>query len=329
MRAARRAARSAAPAPSRSQDLTNNPVLQWGLFNAFILAMLALDLVVFHRRPHAVKFKEAIGWTAFWVGLAVLFAIGVYCFRGTKAGTEFVAGYLIEESLSVDNLFVFLLIFRYFKVPQELQHGVLFWGIIGALVMRLGFILAGVALLERFHWLIYGFAAILIVSGIRLWAEKDKEIEPEKNPLTRLARRVFPVTKEFHGPAFFLRRSGGLAATPLFIVLVSLETTDLVFAVDSIPAVLAITRDPFIVYSSNAFAVLGLRSLYFALSGIMQLFHHLHYGLSAILVFVGLKMLLERYWHISTAWSLGIIAGILGLSIVASIIWPEKKGPGA
>jgi tellurite resistance protein TerC len=305
--------------------MTENPALLWGLFNAFIVLMLALDLVVFHRRAHTIQFKEAIGWTIFWVGLAAIFAVGVFYFRGPQAGTEFVAGYLIEESLSVDNLFVFLLLFRYFRVPGELQHGVLFWGIIGALVMRLGFILAGVALLDRFHWLIYVFAAVLIFSGIRLWTEKDKEIDPEKNPLTRLARKLFPVTKDFRGKSFFVREGGKLVATPLFIVLISLETTDLIFAVDSIPAVLAITRDPFIVYSSNAFAVLGLRSLYFALSGVMDLFHHLHYGLSAILVFVGIKMLISSYWKIPTGWSLGVVAGLLIASIIASIIWPEKK----
>ena len=308
--------------------MTENPVLLWGLFNAFIVAMLALDLVVFHRKAHTVKFKEAVVWTICWVGLAGLFAVGVYYFRGAQAGTEFVAGYLIEESLSVDNLFVFLLLFRYFKVPSELQHGVLFWGIIGALVMRLGFILAGVALLDRFHWLIYVFAAILIFSGIRLWVEKDKEVDPEKNPLTQLARRMFPVTKDFRGRSFFVREGGKLVATPLFIVLVSVETTDLIFAVDSIPAVLAITRDPFIVYSSNAFAVLGLRSLYFALSGVMDLFHHLHYGLSAILVFVGIKMLISGYWKIPTGWSLGVVAGLLVASIIASLLWPEKKKDG-
>jgi len=301
----------------------NNTLLWWG-FNAFILSMLVLDLVVFHRRPHAIKFKEAILWTVFWVGLAMIFAVGVFHYRGPQAGTEFITGYLIEESLSVDNLFVFLLIFRYFKVPAQYQHGVLFWGIIGALVMRLGFILAGVALLERFHWLIYVFAGILIFSGVRLWTEKDKEVDPEKNPLTKLARRLFPVTSDYRGNVFFVREAGRIAATPLFIVLVSLETTDLIFAVDSIPAVLAITRDPFIVYSSNAFAVLGLRSLYFALSGVMDLFHHLHYGLSAILVFVGVKMLISSFWKIPTGWSLGVVAALLILSIVASIVWPER-----
>jgi tellurite resistance protein TerC len=249
----------------------------------------------------------------------------VYYFKGHHAGTEFLTGYLIEESLSVDNLFVFLLIFRYFKVPAELQHGVLFWGIIGALVMRLAFILSGVALLDRFHWLTYVFAAILIFSGIRLWADKDREVDPEKNPVIRLARRVVPVTTDFRGPLMFVKEHGRAFATPLFIVLLSLETTDLIFAVDSIPAVMAITRDPFIIYSSNAFAVLGLRSLFFALSGVMDLFHHLHYGLSAILIFVGLKMMLAGVWKIPTGVSLGVVAGLLAISIGASILWPERK----
>jgi len=305
--------------------MTDNPVLLWGLFNAFILSMLVLDLVVFHRRPHAIRFKEALGWTAFWVGLALVFAGGVFWFRGAKPATEFVTGYLVEESLSVDNLFVFLLIFRYFRVPPEYQHGVLFWGILGALVMRLCFILTGVALLERFHWLIYVFAAILIFSGVRLWLDKDREVEPEKNPIIRLARRIFPMAPGTHHGKLIVREHGRTLVTPLFIVLLSLETTDLVFAVDSIPAVLAITRDPFIVYSSNAFAVLGLRSLFFALSGVMDRFHHLHYGLSAILIFVGIKMVTSSVFEIPVHVSLAVIAGLLAVSIAASLLWPDRK----
>jgi tellurite resistance protein TerC len=307
--------------------LTTNSPLLWLSFNAFILAMLALDIVVFHQRPHAVRFKEALGWTAFWVALAVIFCAGVYYFRGPQAGTEFLTGYLIEESLSVDNLFVFLLIFRYFRVPAELQHGVLFWGIMGALAMRLVFILAGVALLERFHWLIYLFGGLLVFSGFHLWSGKDKEIHPDRNPLIRLFRRHTPVTQEFVGAKFFVRRDGRRFATPLLIVLIALETTDLIFAVDSIPAVLAITRDPFIVFSSNAFAVLGLRSLFFALSGIMQMFHHLHYGLSAILIFVGGKMLVADLWKVPTAISLGVVGVLLALSVAASLIWPRHEAP--
>ena len=304
--------------------MTENAVLLWGLFNAFIVGMLVLDLVVFHRKPKVMSLREALLWTGFWVGLAVAFGAGIFWFRGPLAGTEFATGYLIEESLSVDNLFVFLLIFRYFKVAPEFQHGVLFWGILGALLMRLVFILTGVSLLERFHWLIYVFAAILIVSGIRLWSDKDKEVEPEKNPVIRAAKKMFRVTRGSHGGALFAREKGQFAVTPLFIVLLSLETTDLIFAVDSIPAVLAITRDPFIVYSSNAFAVLGLRSLFFALSSVMDLFHHLHYGLSAILVFVGVKMLLSSVYPIPTLLSLAIVALLLAASIVASLVWPAK-----
>jgi tellurite resistance protein TerC len=308
--------------------LTENAVLLWGLFNAFLVGMLVLDLVVFHRRPKVMTLREALLWTGFWVGLASVFAVGIFWFRGARIGTEFVTGYLIEESLSVDNLFVFLLIFRYFRVPAEYQHGVLFWGILGALVMRLVFILTGVSLLDRFHWLVYIFAAILIVSGIRLWSDKEREVEPEKNPVIRAARKVLRVTPKLHDGQLVAREHGKLAFTPLFIVLLSLETTDLVFAVDSIPAVLAITRDPFIVYSSNAFAVLGLRSLFFALSSVMDLFHHLHYGLSAILVFVGVKMLLSSVFPIPTVASLAVVAVLLGASIAASLRWPAKSKPG-
>jgi len=305
--------------------LKENAVLLWGLFNAFLVGMLVLDLVVFHRRPKVLTLKEALLWTGFWVGLAALFGAGIFWFRGVHAGTEFATGYLIEESLSVDNLFVFLLIFRYFRVPAEFQHGVLFWGVLGALVMRLAFILAGVGLLDRFHWLIYVFAAVLIASGIRLWNDKDHEVEPEKNPVIRVARKILPLTPGLRQGQLIVRDAGAIRFTPLFIVLLSLETTDLLFAVDSIPAVLAITRDSFIVYSSNAFAVLGLRSLFFALSSVMELFHHLHYGLSAILVFVGIKMLLSSVFPISTPVSLAVVALLLGASIAASLRWPAQS----
>ena len=254
----------------------------WIGFNIFIVVMLLLDLKVFHRDVREVRMKEAVGWSVFWFSLAALFAFGVFLRMGSEKGLEFVTGYLIEESLSVDNLFVFLLVFRYFAVKPELQHKVLFWGILGALLMRLMFILAGVALLERFHWLVYVFGAILIVSGARLWA------------------------------------------TPLVVVLLVVETTDLLFAIDSIPAVLAITTDPFIVYTSNAFAILGLRALYFALAGIMHTFHHLHYGLSATLIFVGGKMVATQWVHLPTWLSLAVVATLLGVSIWASVRWPAK-----
>ena len=296
----------------------------WIGFNVFIVAMLLLDLKVFHRDVRQVRTKEAVGWSIFWFSLAALFALGVFLVFGSQKGLEFVTGYLIEESLSVDNLFVFLLVFRYFGVKPELQHKVLFWGILGALVMRLIFILAGVALLERFHWLMYLFGVILIVSGVRLWVEKDKEIHPEKNPVLRLFRRFVPVIDKYEGEKFFVWRDGRRFATPLVVVLLFVETTDLIFAVDSIPAVLAISTDPFIVYTSNAFAVLGLRALYFALSGIMDKFHHLHYGLSAVLIFVGAKMVASDLVHIPTWISLAVVALTLGFSIWASLKWPAK-----
>jgi tellurite resistance protein TerC len=298
----------------------------WIGFNIFIVAMLLLDLKVFHKDVREVRMKEAIGWSIFWFGLAMAFAAGVFFKFGSQKGLEFLTGYLIEESLSVDNLFVFLLVFRYFAVRPELQHKVLFWGILGALVLRLVFILAGVALLDRFHWLIYIFGAILIVSGARLWVEKDKQIHPENNPVIKLFRRFVPVLSRYKGEQFFVRRRGRLWATPLLLVLVFVETTDLLFAIDSIPAVLAISTDSFIVYTSNAFAVLGLRALYFALSGIMHTFHHLHYGLSATLIFVGGKMVAADLMHIPTWMSLAVVAVVLGISIWASIRWPARTG---
>lgn len=301
----------------------------WIGFNVFIVAMLLLDLKVFHRDAHEVKTKEAIGWSIFWFSLAALFALGVFLKMGSQKGLEFVTGYLIEESLSVDNLFVFLLVFRYFGVRGELQHKVLFWGILGALVMRLVFILAGVALLDRFHWLIYVFGAILIVSGARLWTEKDKQIDPEKNPVIRLFRRFVPVLSRYRGSQFLVRKRGRLWATPMVVVLLFIETTDLIFAIDSIPAVLAISTDPFIVYTSNAFAVLGLRALYFALQGIMDTFHYLHYGLSATLIFVGGKMVASDLVHLPTWISLAVVAVVLGVSIWASLRWPARAAHSA
>jgi len=295
----------------------------WIGFNAFIVAMLVLDLKVFHRQAHEVKLKEAIGWSVFWIVLALLFAAGMFWWRGTQTGLEFLTGYLIEKSLSVDNLFVFLLVFAYFGVKPELQHKVLFWGILGALIMRLAFILAGVALLERFHWLIFVFGGILIYSGIKLWSEKDKKVEPEKNPVIKTFRRFVPVLDRYEGEKFFVRLDGRRFATPLFIVLLFVETTDLIFAVDSIPAVLAITRDPFIVYTSNVFAILGLRALYFLLAGVVHKFHFLKLGLSAVLVFVGSKMLFADIYKVPVAISLGVIGLVLATSVVASLLFPK------
>ncbi|HXZ81837.1 MAG TPA: TerC family protein [Terriglobales bacterium] len=301
-----------------------NQLIFWVLFNIFILLMLTLDLAVFNRRAHSVGFREALGWSAFWISLAAAFAVGVYFWRGPNTSLEFATGYLIEESLSVDNLFVFLLIFRYFRVPGQYQHKVLFWGIIGALVLRGIFILAGVALIRRFEWVIYIFGLFLIYTGIKLFRQQETEIHPEQNPVLKTFRRWIPVTKDYVNGEFFVRHRG-LYATPLFLVLLFVETTDVLFAADSIPAVLAVTRDPFIVYTSNVFAILGLRSLYFALAGMMELFHYLHYGLSAILIFIGVKMLISNYYHIHIAIALGVVAGVLAISIALSLMFPKSK----
>lgn len=286
--------------------------------------MLIIDLVVFHKKDQEEGIKEALIWTGVWIAMALVFGVGVYYFMGSQTALDYYTGYLIEKSLSVDNIFVFLLVFSYFKVPAKYQHKVLFWGIFGALVMRLLFIFTGVALLERFHWIIYIFGAFLVFTGIKLAFEKDKEVHPNRNPVLILVRRFIPTIKDYYGSQFFVRRMGKLVATPLFIVLIVIETTDLVFALDSIPAILAITRDEFIVYSSNAFAILGLRALYFAVSGIMRLFHYLHYGLSLILIFVGVKMLIEEFYHIPTPYALGFVAASLTISIVASILYPQE-----
>ncbi len=299
-------------------------ILFWILFNLFVLAMLVLDLGVFHRQGHAVKFREALLWSAMWIALAAAFAVLVYFWHGRPATLEFVTGYVIELSLSVDNLFVFLLIFRYFRVPAVHQHKVLFWGILGALIMRAVFILLGVGLIRRFHWIIYAFGALLVYSGIKLFRQENAEIHPEKNPVLRLLRRWMPVTKDYEGNKFFVRRPG-LYATPLLVVLLVVETTDVLFAVDSIPAILAITLDVFIVYTSNVFAILGLRSMYFALAGMMELFHYLHYGLSVVLIFIGAKMLLSHYYPIATEVALPVVAGVLLISVLASLVHPAKE----
>lgn len=295
-------------------------------FNVFVVIMLALDLGVFHRKNEVVKVREALIWTAIWVSLALCFNGLIYVWKGKEAALQFLAGYLIEESLSVDNLFVFLLVFSYFKVPSQYQHKVLFWGILGAALMRASLILVGTALIERFHWVIYIFGAFLLVTGIKLGLSsgEDDELDPGKNPVVRLVKRFMPVTTEYHGDNFFLRQEGKLLATPLFIVLMVVETTDLVFALDSIPAIFAITTDPFIVYTSNIFAILGLRSLYFALAGMMELFHYLRYGLAFILSFVGVKMLASKFFHIPIGVALAVIAVVLAFSVFASIKWPPK-----
>jgi tellurite resistance protein TerC len=300
-----------------------NEIIPWAVFNIFVLAMLALDLGVFHRRAHVIKIKEALVWSAVWIALALLFNLGIYFWRGPETALEFLTGYLIEKSLSVDNIFVFLLIFSYFGVPTLYQHKVLFWGILGALIMRAVFITAGITLIEKFHWTIYLFGAFLVLIGIKMALQKERKIQPERNPLLRLFRRCVPVAEDYAEGRFFVRRAGRYLATPLFIVLIVVETTDVIFAVDSIPAILAITLDPFVVYTSNVFAILGLRALYFALAGVMELFHHLHYGLSAVLVFVGIKMLLADLYKIPVSIALSVVAGILLVSVMASIL--DKK----
>lgn len=310
---------------AKQRIIVEHSLLLWGLFNVFIIAMLIVDLMVFNREAHKISVKESLVWTAIWIALACVFGVGVYWFMGGSTALDYYTGYLIEKSLSVDNIFVFLLVFQYFSVPAKLQHKVLFWGIFGALVFRALFIFGGVALLQNFHWIIYVFGAFLVFSGIKLALEKDKEVHPERNPVIKFVRKLIPVTKSFHGDDFFIKKAGKRVATPMFIVLIVIETTDIIFALDSIPAILAITQDEFIVYSSNAFAILGLRALYFALSAVMDKFHHLHYGLSLVLIFVGIKMLISEFYHIPTPWALGFIVVTLTASIFASIWFPAEK----
>ncbi|HKJ33779.1 MAG TPA: TerC family protein [Balneolales bacterium] len=297
----------------------------WVGFNIFVLLMLAVDLLVFNKKPHEVSIKESLIWTFVWIALSVVFGFGIYHFMGKEAGLHYFTGYLIEKSLSMDNIFVFLLIFKYFRIPKRYQHEVLYWGILGALIMRFLFIITGVALINKFHWVVYIFGSFLLYTGIKMAMEKDKEVHPEKNPVIRLLRRFLPVTHHLQKDNFIIKKRGIYIATPLLVVLIVIETTDVIFAMDSIPAILAITRDIFIVYSSNVFAILGLRALYFSLAGIMDLFHYLHYGLAGILIFVGLKMLVENFVHVPVEWSLLIIGALLTISIVVSLIFPQKS----
>lgn len=305
----------------------DQPVVLWTAFNLFVLGMLALDLGVFHKKSQEITVKDALIWTGVWITLAMGFNLLIYYVFGREQAIEFFTGYLIEKSLSVDNIFVIIMIFSYFHVPTAYQHKVLFWGILGALVMRVIFIFAGIELIHRFHWLIYIFGGFLIITGIRMILGSEAKLEPERNPVVKLVRRVFPVTPAFEGDNFFVRKETRIWATPLFVVVILIETTDLIFAVDSIPAILAITDNPFIVYTSNVFAILGLRSLYFALSGIEKYFHYLKYGLSAILVFVGTKMAITDFYKIPIEVSLIVIVSLLLLAIVASVLFPQKSEP--
>jgi tellurite resistance protein TerC len=297
----------------------------WILFNAFVLGMLALDLGVFHRSAHVVRAKEAAIWTGVWVTLALMFALGLYIWQDAQTALTFLTGYVIEESLSVDNIFVIVMIFSYFGVPKQYQHRVLFWGIVGALIMRGTFIALGALLLQRFHWIIYFFGALLIITGIRMAIRHDETFDAEKNPVYRLAKRLLPFTTVYNGQRFFTVENGRRLATPLFLVLLMVEFTDLIFAVDSIPAIFAVTTDPFIVYTSNIFAILGLRSLYFLLARVVGKFHLLKYGLAVILVFVGAKMIGDEYVHVPILVSLGVILGALALSIIASLKFPAPQ----
>ena len=296
----------------------------WILFNVFVLVMLAVDLGIFNRKSHVISFREAMSWTVVWILLALVFNGILYYWRGPVQAMEFFTGYLVEKALSIDNIFVFIMIFSFFHVPAAYQHKVLFWGILGALLMRAIFIFAGVALIEKFHFTIYIFGALLIFTGYKMFGHKNVKVNPDKNPLIRMVKRWMPVTSDLHGDRFFVTLDGKRFATPLFLVLILVETTDLIFAVDSIPAILAITQDQFIVYTSNVFAILGLRSLYFALAGIAGRFWLLSYALALVLVFVGLKMLVIDLYKIPIQWSLTFIFAVVGMSIVLSLILKPK-----
>jgi len=298
-------------------------VWMWIGFNSVIAILLFLDLKVFHRGSHVIGVREALKWSAFWISLSLLFNLGIYFWRDSDTALQFLTAYLVEKSLSVDNLFVFLLIFTYFSVPAAYQHKVLFWGILGAIFMRLAFILTGVTLIEHFTWALYLMGAILILAAIRLVVRKDSQINPGKNPVLRLFRRFVPVTEDYEGDRFFVKRAGRYLATPLLVVVVVVETTDIVFAVDSVPAVLGITTDTFIAYSSNVCAILGLRALYFALAGIIGKFRYLIYGLAAILFFIGLKMILADVYEMPVGVALAVVGGVLLASIIASLVWPR------
>ncbi len=301
-----------------------NNIFAWTVFGILVCGMMFLDLGVFNRKAHEVKIKEALIWSGLWIGLAFLFNLGILIFRGHEMAMKFLAGYLLEESLSVDNLFVFLLIFNFFKVPSHYQHKTLYWGIMGAIIFRIIFIAAGVTLISRFHWILYIFGALLIVTAYKLAFGEEKEVDPAKNPLVKIFRKFMPVTEDYEHEKFFVLRGEKKYATPLVVVLLVIATTDIVFAMDSIPAVLGITTDSFVVYTSNIFAVLGLRSIFFALAGLMRLFRYLNYGLSVVLAFIGVKMLVSGFFYIPVGVALVAVASILGISILISVLRPAS-----
>jgi tellurite resistance protein TerC len=297
----------------------------WVAFNAFVLVLLALDLGVFHRTAHEVSVREAAAWSAFWISLALVFNGVLYLWQGSEVALQFLTGYLIEKSLSIDNIFVFVLIFGALGVPKMYQHRVLFWGIVSALVMRGAMIGLGAVLIQRFHWLLYVFGAFLIGTGIKMAFQKARKLDPEMSLVVRLARRVVPVSSGYDGQHFLTRINGRRAVTPLFLALLLVEVTDLIFAVDSIPAIFAVTTDPFLVYTSNVMAILGLRSLYFLLAGVVDRFHLLKLGLALVLVFVGTKMVVADVFKVPTALSLGVIAVLIGGSVAASLAFPKRE----
>ncbi len=305
--------------------MTTDRTLLWVVFNIFVFGMLAIDLGVFHRKAHAVTTKEATSWCLIWITLGLIFNAGVYVFLGPEKGLEFFTGYLIEYSLSVDNIFVFILILSYFSVPSVYQHRVLFWGILGALIMRGVFIATGALLLQKFHWVIYLFGAFLVFTGVKMLVKEEISVRPDDNPVLRILRRFIPIATDYTGKSFFVMQNRKLHATPLFVVLIVIETTDLIFAVDSVPAIFAVSQDPFVVYTSNVFAILGLRSLYFLLAGVVDLFVYLRYGLGVVLAFVGVKMVLSDIYKIPIGLSLMVVIGVLALSIVASLLRPRKE----
>jgi tellurite resistance protein TerC len=307
-------------------DWSFGSVEWWVGFNLFVLTMLAIDLGVFNRKEHDISLREAATWTSVWVTLAFIFNVFLFFQIGKARALEFTTGYLIELSLSVDNIFVFLIIMKYFAVPTKSRHRVLFWGVLGALIMRAVMIFAGVLLLQRFHWLIYVFGAFLIYTGVKMFRHGEEEIHPERNPLLTFVRKFMRMTKEYHGAKFFISRGGLRYATPMLAVLIMIETTDVVFALDSIPAIFAITRDPLIVYTSNIFAILGLRSMFFLLQGVMERFVYLHFGLAIVLMFVGLKMVLADIYHISIGVSLAVVGIVLIGSILLSLRKTQKSG---